>query len=327
MDLGFREAGFEIVWANDLDKDACATYRSQLGNHIWEGSLDEAVFAALPHTDVVIGGPPCQGFSVAGKMDPEDPRSRLVWRFLDVIACTRPKMFVMENVKALGALEKWAPLLAALRDRYHEMGYLTDVQVLNSADFGVPQVRERVVLIGSRSGEWPIRFPERTHADSWIPARAALSDLPEPGLPGNEGPCTAKIALAPNPVLRRSPFAGMLFNGQGRPIDLDRPSPTIHASSGGNKTPVIDIRQLRFGERPWIERYHRMIMDGGEPGRGVAPLTLRRISVREAARLQSFPDWFRFNGRQSSQFRQVGNAVPPKLSAAIGSAVLGSLRS
>lgn len=321
MDLGFIQAGFRVVWANDIDRDACSTYRENIGTHVYLGSVDQVPPESLPTADVVIGGPPCQGFSVAGKMDPDDPRSRMVFKFAVVVDAVRPRMFVMENVKALGALEKWAPLLSALRQQFHEIGYTTDFRVLNSADFGVPQVRERVVLIGSRDPRSCSRFPAPTHAGKWVPAAAVLKDLPEPGTPGNEGLCTAKIALAPNPVMRRSPFAGMLFNGQGRPMDLDRPSPTIHASAGGNKTPVIDTRQLRLGERPWVEGYHRMLMDGGEPGRGVAPLSLRRLTVREAARLQSFPDDYAFSGRQSSQFRQIGNAVPPLLARRIAESV------
>ncbi len=325
MDLGFAQAGFKIVWANDIDRDACATYRRNLGDHVYLGSVNDVWLDALPKADVVIGGPPCQGFSVAGKMDPEDPRSQMVWKFTAVVDSVRPRMFVLENVKALGTLSKWASLLSALRVRFDEIGYSTEVRVLNSADFGVPQVRERVVLVGSCDRGAIISFPEATHSGSWVSAASVLRDLPEPGAPGNEGACTAKIALAPNPVMRRSPFAGMLFNGQGRPIDLDRPAPTIHASSGGNKTPVLDTRQLRGGERPWIEQYHRMLMDGGEPGRGIAPITLRRLTVRESARLQSFPDHFQFEGRQSSQFRQIGNAVPPLLARRIAEAVAHSL--
>lgn len=328
MDLGFAKAGFEIAWANDIDPDSCETYRRNLGNHIVCDDIGRIDLAQLPAADVVFGGPPCQGFSVAGKMDASDPRSRLVWEFVRAVHVIRPSMFVMENVRALGALEKWAPLKHALVNAYERLGYEVVVGLLNSADFGAPQVRERVFFLGSRLPGVPPRLPEPTHADRWVPCRSVLADLPPPGEDGNEGPCTAEITLARYPVLRRSPYAGMLVNGQGRPMNLDRPAPTMHASMGGNKTPIIDLDQLN-GNRsvPWIVQYHRAIVSGDRiPGEGSPPPSWRRITVREAARIQSFPDSFSFVGRKSSQFRQVGNAVPPCLAEAVARVLVSDLR-
>src|SRR4051794_29085149 len=101
MDIGFRFAGFESVWANESDPHAAATYRAILGDHMAEGDIDSVVWPERYSADVVIGGPPCQGFSVAGKMDPADPRSRHVIRFMDIVEHVSPLAFVMENVKAL----------------------------------------------------------------------------------------------------------------------------------------------------------------------------------------------------------------------------------
>ena len=113
LDIGISKAGFDIVWANDFDKDACESYKNNVGSHIrcgdivnFKNDLTKLNF----NVDLLIGGPPCQGFSVAGKMDPKDPRSKHVWTYVDILKTLLPKAFIMENVKALGVLDKWAPL-------------------------------------------------------------------------------------------------------------------------------------------------------------------------------------------------------------------------
>jgi len=326
MDLGFVQAGFQMVWANDLDKDCCDTYSANIGPHILCADIAGIDIANIPETDVVIGGPPCQGFSVAGKMDPHDPRSRLLWDFVRAIEVKRPRYFVMENVKALGTLPKWSLIRSELLAAFHKIGYRVQYRVLNAADYGVPQLRERVFFIGTSAPGAPLGFPQPTHEGRWVPARDVLAGLPDPGEPGNEGRCRARITLTTKPVMRKSPYAGMLFNGQGRMIDLDRPAPTMHASMGGNKTPIIDLHQLQqLNEKPWIVEYHGQLIEGEPPGRCSAPNYWRRITVREAARLQSFPDDFVFRGKQSSQYRQVGNAVPPRLAYCIALLILDGL--
>ena len=152
MDVGFGNAGFSIVAANEMDQHACETFRA---NHpdteLFEGDIDCYMpeFGAFRGMmDVVFGGPPCQGFSVAGKMDPDDPRSKLIFRFCDVIELVKPRAFVMENVKALGSLAKFEDVRSKLISRFQNAGYTVTFQVLNSKDFGVPQGRERVFLLG-----------------------------------------------------------------------------------------------------------------------------------------------------------------------------------
>ena len=324
MDLGFIRAGFRVVWANDFDYDSCETYRQNIDSHIVYSDIDGIPLEKIPNADLVIGGPPCQGFSVAGKMDPNDPRSKMVWHFIRIIEKKRPKYFVMENVKALGAHRRWSLTLSTILAEFSRIGYRVQYSILNAADYGVPQFRERVFFVGTCLPDGSLGFPAPTHTNNWVSAREVLSDLPPAGKPGNEGMCTAQIAFASQPVLRRSPYAGMLFNGQGRPINLDRPAPTMHASMGGNKTPILDLRQLRGSEEePWIVGYHRRIMNGEMPGQQEVPDYMRRFTVKEAARVQSFSDDFRFCGKQSSQFRQIGNAVPPRLAYCIGQTILG----
>ena len=120
--------------------------------------------------------------------------------------------------------------------------------------------------------------------------------------------------------MRLSPFAGMMLNGAGRPIYLDAPAPTLPASMGGNKTPIIDQDQLDLGVDPWIVEYHSRLQKGGAPLERV-PKRMRRITVQEAAAIQTFPLGMKWHGPQSAQYRQIGNAVPPRLALAVAGAV------
>lgn len=327
MDLGFVQAGFEVIWANDNDHDSCETYRNNIGSHILCEDISKIDTKSIPSSDVIIGGPPCQGFSVAGKMDPQDPRSQLLWSFVSIVDAKRPKFFVMENVSSLGRIARWRITRSRLMSEFRRIGYEVRFANLNAADYGVPQHRERVFFIGTESSlDIVPYFLAATHSQRWVAAREALVGLPKPGELGNEGECTARIVLAPKPVMRKSPFAGMLFNGQGRLIDLNRPAPTLHASMGGNKTPVIDTRQLLDSKQePWVVEYHQHLLSGQLPSIVKLPSYLRRITVREAATLQTFPSEFTFHGSKCSQFRQVGNAVPPRLAYCIATAILSLL--
>lgn len=322
LDLGFRQAGYDVVWANELSPDAAATYRANLGDHLVEGSITDIASDALPECDVVIGGPPCQGFSVAGKMDPDDPRSRLVWELFRVVRDRRPRAFVMENVKALGVLRRWAAARAAIVEAFTSLGYAVDFRVLNAADFGVAQLRERVIFVGVRGRAAAVSFPAPT--GKLVTTGEALKALPRHGTPGNEGVCRAKITPAKKPVLRRSPFAGMLFNGAGRPIDLGRPAPTLPASMGGNKTPIVDQHALDTGEEQWVVGYHAHLTAGGAP-LASCPARLRRLTVEECAALQGLPPGFSLRGAKSSRYRQLGNAVPPPLARAVAAHLLAEV--
>lgn len=314
MDVGFREAGIDIVWANELDKSAVSTYRKNFGDHIVQGDISKISSSDIPDCDIVFGGPPCQGFSVAGKMDLDDPRSKLIWEFLRIVKDKKPKVFVMENVKNLAINDKFKSIRDHLLESFDVAGYETKVRVLNSKEFGVPQARERAIFIGVEKGlginvadMFPVGNPEIE-----VTVRDVLSSLPEPGKRGNSEKCNAKIVPAKSPVMRKSPYAGMLFNGQGRPLDLDRPSVTMTASMGGNKTPFVDENFLKNKSNSnWVEEYHESLMKGGKPLSDV-PDFLRRITVFESAILQSFPEDFEFVGSQCSQYKQIGNAVPPK---------------
>lgn len=325
LDLGFSQAGFEILWANDIDEHAVETHNKLFGHDAAIAGDIRAIRRLLPRAgdvDLVIGGPPCQGFSVAGRMDPNDPRSRHVWDFLGVVRDLAPTVFVMENVKALAVNRRWSQLRNELFAQAMRLGYHVQLLLLNAAHFGVPQARERMFLIGSKSSTPIIPLP--TSSEQPPTVRSVLESLPPYGSPGNDTLCAARVTPAKTPVLRRSPFAGMLFNGQGRPIDLDRPAPTLPASMGGNRTPIVDQRQLDAGEPCWVVEYHKHLWEGGDPVDHV-PERLRRLTVEEAAALQTFPPGMHWAGRQSAQYRQIGNAVPPKLAYHVAKAVARSL--
>ena len=332
MDVGFRKAGFEVIWANDFDKDACKTYELNHGPHIHHGDLDELMpqLAALGKKggiDCLFGGPPCQGFSVAGKMDAHDPRSKLVWSFMEAVRLTKPTVFVMENVRALAILEKFRAIREGLFKEAMDLGYDVDLVVLNSKDFGVPQGRERMFLVGIKGQRNRFRKlieEERAEAPT---VREVLLSVGRIGSDVNNRICKAKVTAAATPIMRRSPYAGMMFNGQGRPLNLDGHSTTLPASMGGNRTPIVDDEALYDGSTPWVEEYHAHLMDGGDPiDWTTVPSRLRRLTVDEAIAIQTFPRDYIFAGPQSAAFKQIGNAVPCGLAAAVASAVIKQLR-
>lgn len=315
LDLGFLRAGFQICWAIDHDPFAVETYNANLE----PCSIRGDVLSVEPPGDVqpalVIGGPPCQGFSVIGRMDPDDPRSKHVDHFLDIVASLRPRAFVMENVKALAASQRWAATRERLLERAAALGYECSLFLLNAQDFAVPQSRERMFLIGI-CGATPER-PLATTAGCPPSVRSALERLPHVGEPGNDAACAARVVPASKPVMRPTAHRGsLLFNGSGRPLNLDEPAKTLPASMGGNATPIIDQEEFEHGAEPWVVGYHRRLKSGRSPLKR-APRRLRRITVQEAAALQTFPlDWT-FAGPRIAQYRQVGNAVPPRLAEAV----------
>lgn len=315
LDLGFSQAGIESVWSIDSDRDAVATYNRNLAPVAVCGDVLAVSPPADVTADVVIGGPPCQGFSVIGNMNPDDPRSRHVNHFLDVVERHRPRAFVMENVKSLAVNPRWQHVRDALIERGEALGYSTRVFVLNAQEYDVPQSRERMFLVGVEGAD--PSAPKPTSADAPPTVRSALAQLPRYGEPGNDSICNARVIPSKHPIMRPTAYNGsLLFNGSGRPQALDRPAKTLPASMGGNATPIIDQLELECGVAPWVVEYHRRLAEGGKTLRR-APERLRRITVEEAAALQSFPPHWQFSGPRGNQYRQIGNAVPPALAFAV----------
>jgi DNA (cytosine-5)-methyltransferase 1 len=239
----------------------------------------------------------------------------MIPQFIRAVNDIKPRAFLMENVKGLVSTKHRSYALSAIHE-LEQLGYSVYWVVLDAAMFGVPQHRERVFFVGLPKGMY-FKFPSPTHGPGaplpYVTASQALNGTPQ------DDPNRAIVSYAKNPVLRPSPWAGMIINGKGRPINMDAPSPTIPATAGGNRTHIIDPNRVLF-------EYHHYLMNGGTPRSGRVE-DVRRLNIRESARLQSFPDSFVFTGPKSTQYRQVGNAVPPLLAAAVADSIYKALTS
>jgi len=198
--------------------------------------------------------------------------------------------------------------VAGVVQRFRELGYtVVGPVILNAAEFGVPQKRKRGFLVGTLHGEFV--FPLPTHGPGGKHPFVASGSIVSKGRIIGE-PNPAKVCYAKNPDLRPNPYDGHIYNGGGRPIDLGEPCHTILASAGGNKTHFIDTLGI-------VPEYHAHLRKGGKPRTGIVA-GARRLTVQESALLQTFPESMTFSGPRSSQYKQVGNAVPPLLAQVLG---------
>ena len=331
LDVGFELAGFTTVFANEFDHDAAEAWRLNRPdnkNVMVEGDINDHIcdLAAYKDIDVIFGGPPCQGFSVAGKMDPNDERSEMVWRFMDAVEIVKPKVFIMENVAALGNLTKWEGVRTGIVSRGAELGYNVSFKVHHTPDYGVPENRDRVIFVGisKEIGSSNLFYEKLSEFEATpITAREVIQSAGRYDTHENPRTSTANVTLAAHPVMRKSPYAGMLVNGAGRPIDLDGIAPTLPASMGGNKTPIVDEVALYDSDTPnWFVTYHAGLESGTmRPGDTVIPSTIRRLTIKECAAIQTFPEGYIFSGRKTKQYKQIGNAVPCRFAEAVASAV------
>ncbi|MGA2361049.1 MAG: DNA cytosine methyltransferase [Candidatus Aminicenantales bacterium] len=279
MDLGFKQAGFDIVWANDNFKDATETYKKNLGNII-PSDIKDIKVKEIPDADIVIGGFPCQGFSIANmNRHLDDSRNLMYRKFVEIVNKKQPQYFLAENVKGILNLAKGAIFRCILND-FTNAGYNCSYALLNAADYGVPQIRERVFILGIRSDLNPlIDFPPRpTHANRHISVGEALENIPEPD---------------EEHILKNHEYSRfkLKFNGYicHRFTDPKKPSPTFTARGDGKGGAMV--------------MHH--------------PSNKRRLSCREAACIQGFPLDYEFCGTMTSVYRQIGNAVPPPLARAV----------
>ncbi|EKK12028.1 DNA cytosine methyltransferase [Acinetobacter baumannii] len=283
LDLGFINAGFEVVWANDFDEDACKTYAHNIGEHIVHGNISSIFSDTIPECDVVIGGFPCQGFSQANlKRSNDDDRNQLYLEFLRIVTDKKPKYFVAENVRGILSLDG-GNAIKKIIDDFKNAGYRIQYQLFNTADYGVPQTRYRVIIIGIRNDlNHEYIFPTPTHISPsknnplglkpWVSISEALKDIQDP----EEDDYNLK-----NHVYSQYKVTNRNFTGH-RETDPNKPSPTILARGNG-KGGVCAIQH---------------------------PKNHRRMSIRESALIQTFPMDFEFFGSMTSCYRQVGNAVP-----------------
>lgn len=316
LDLGFlgdfkflgkeyKRTLFDIIWANDIYPQACDTYRHNIGNHIVQKDIAEIDIHMIPkEADVVIGGFPCQDFSVAGKRQGITvKRGRLYLEMKKVIEHVMPKIFIAENVEGLVNMENGLILdtikndFKSISNDDHNFSYDVHHYLLHAADYGVPQIRKRVFIVGVRSDlNNSFLKPKATHYENiWVTAKEAIDDLW-----GKEGDTSI---FNHSQVSRAKFYPGRRLQGNNQ-IKANSPSVTIRAEHHGN-----------------IEAHYRSL----NPNNPTDMSYWRRLTVRECARIQSFPDNFEFIGAATHTYKQIGNAVPPVLGWHIAQAVQNTL--
>lgn len=350
LSLGFEQAGFDIAAAVEIDPIHCATHEYNFPNStaicasVVNMSGDEIRRRAnLGDTDidVVFGGAPCQGFSLIGKRALDDPRNQLVFHYVRLVAELQPKYFVFENVKGL-TLGKHAEFLSELITALGNAGYdvQSPYQVLNAADYGVPQDRKRLFVMGARCGlrvpNYPKPFDQRTTV--W----EAIGDLPNADDFDELGVVDEVLTKWETQTLYAQCLRGLEFDpkdfGYGREFDSNVLTSSL-------RTEHTDLSRQRFmatehGKTEPISRFRKLPPDGlcntlragTDSARGaftsprpIHPYLPRVITVREAARLHSYPDWFRFHKTKWHGFRQIGNSVPPLLGRAVAGEIIKAL--
>ena len=337
LSLGFEKKGFDVVLANEYDASIATSY---IANHkntkMIVGditSLDlEDTFGKLAGTiDVVIGGPPCQGFSQKGQRKTiHDERNFLFKYYVSVVELVKPKYFVMENVPNLLTAEG-GYFRHEIEELFNKLGYSLEYGVLNASDYGIPQNRRRAVIIGKLDGDAPkLPVPKRNNVTIWD----AISDLAylESGEGSEEQEYKYPAESDYEKMLRKD--SSKLFNHiatKQSPLALERLA-LIPPNAGREVLPEEHLTKSIYSGT-WTRMKKDEIsvtittrFDTPSSGKFTHPFLNRAITVREAARIQSFPDNFHFVGNKGSQMKQVGNAVPPLLAAAIAEVIMNDIK-
>lgn len=388
IDLGFRSAGYELAFANDVDEAAARTYARNLGHAPLVRDIRQVETADVGReVDVVTGGFPCVTFSMAGKRlgVVDDIHGKLYLELCRMIRELRPRYFVAENVQGIISANGGAAIRYVLA-AFMRLGYRVQHELVNMAEHGVPQTRMRVIFVGIRLDEWrgAFRFPEKTHrlkgdknAAAWLAPAVSLSEaiagLPAPGeavvaqahgdaygkqearkkrgkqgagvTAFNNSPARAAGELG-HSVTSGQPNAVVVLNhgSNDKPVSPGyamsrrfarggQPAPTMVGENNGNVHPLIANHGANTA--PVVPSYNvtKRVAHGGRPAPTMLagswnsndqPLVggVRRMTVRECARVQSFPDWYEFQGTQADGYSQVGNAVPPLYARRLALAIL-----
>lgn len=315
LDLGFSKAGFEVIWANEFDKDIWSTYRLNHPNTILDTrSITKINADEVPDCDGIIGGPPCQSWSEAGALKGiEDQRGQLFFDFIRILSAKQPKFFVAENVSGM-LFKRHDEALNNIKELFKNagIGYELSFTMLNAADFGVPQDRKRVFFVGIRqdikaSFEFPEPLPIRYNLQDTI---ADLTDTAMPALELQNS--NKECCIIPNHEYMTGGFSSM-YMSRNRVRAWDEPSFTIQAS--GRHAPLHPQapKMVSIG----VDK--RAFVVGKEP-------LYRRLSVRECARIQTFPDDFIFDyTKVNTGYKMIGNAVPVQLAYHLANAIKNQL--
>lgn len=314
LSYGFEKAGFEVVLAIDLWEDAIKTYnhnhKVKNGKCINIQELEDSYLENLRgKIGGIIGGPPCQGYSTVGTRDVSDPRNKLYLEYCRVVSIVQPEFFVIENVRGLLTLGKGA-FKDDIIKRFSELGYTISYKLVNASDYGVPQNRQRVFFVGIKSKEYVFPVEEEIK----ISCKEAISDLPS--LEENESIELGEITNEYQKLMRKNNPNNKVLNHENTK-HTEKTKEIISMIPDGGK--IKDLPEEYWGIRKYNKAFERMnsnkssnTVDTGH--RNYFHYKYNRIpTVRENARLQSFPDDFEFLGSKTSQYKQVGNAVPPLL--------------
>ncbi len=303
LDLGFEKAGFDVVWANEYDKEIWATYEKNHKNTILDKrSIVDILSSEVPDCDGIIGGPPCQSWSEAGsKRGIADKRGQLFYEFMRILADKKPRFFLAENVSGM-LLPAHKEALSNIKQMFTDIGYDLSFQLLNVSDYGVPQDRKRVFFVGYRKDLGiKFTFPKPTTLMNKITLQNAISDLKDSVLPAKEGNLTnGNNCKLLNHEYMIGGFSSM-FMSRNRVRSWDEVSFTIQA--GGRHAPL----HPQAPKMTFIKQNLREFVKGQEH-------LYRRLSVRECARIQTFPDTFFFEySSVVTGYKMIGNAVPVKM--------------
>ena len=329
MSLGFEKAGYDVLLGVDIWKDALETYKfNHRNSQVLQADMStltgEAVESLIgtSNVDVIIGGPPCQGFSVAGKRIVDDERNNLYKGFVRMVAYFKPHAFVMENVPNILSIGDGMVKESIIKD-FSGLGYNVNVQVVLASDYGVPQNRRRAVFVGLANGK-TFDFPISGVTEK-VTSKEALSDLPEYTIvEGGDYVCQPQSEY--QRLMRKN--SDKVFNHEIT-IHNDRTKEIISlVPDGGNYQDLpLDLQQTRKVHIAWTRLNSEkpsFTIDCGHNHHFHYKYN-RVPTVRESARIQSFPDDFVFLGNKGSQLKQVGNAVPPLLAKAISIQLLNYL--
>jgi DNA (cytosine-5)-methyltransferase 1 len=319
LSIGLTKAGFQNLIAVEWDASCCSTFRANISPRILQCAIQE--IETFPQCDLLVGGPPCQGFSNLGERVPNDPRRQLWRHFLRAVKDAQPLIFIMENVPPLLKSAEYKEICKEAK----KLGYNIEGRVLNAADYGTPQLRKRAFVIASRIGEPP--FPKPTHRNPnfhptfetrnlppWRTVRDAIEDLPP--IPDGQN-----WHIGRNPTqlsLRRYRCIPAGGNRWDLPDEIMPPCWKKKTEGG------TDLFGRLWWDRPSVTI--RTEFYKPEKGRYLHPVEHRPITHREAARLQGFDDSFKFIGSKIEVGIQIGNAVPPPLAYQIGIASMREVR-
>ncbi len=375
LDLGFINSGFEIIWANDFFPEAVETYKKNIGDHVVLGDINNIRNKDIPNNfHILLGGFPCQGFSIANKKrSMKDERNFLYKEMLRVLKDKKPPMFLAENVKGLLSMEG-GRVIEMIKDDFEKLGYKVDYNLINSADYGVPQYRERVLIMGNRIGI-KNKFPKPTNGDNLIPhisTKEVIGYLSNIWISNN--PIMTKRGQVFNHIARTNvhdKFWGRKYkvnqhevcdylrkwrerstisvkkiddifgyrHTAGHWFRKDNNSGSIPNPNDWKKLKKIlkfddefdkkimdlELKPIKFEQSLRINNWDTPSDTITATGPEIHPNKKRRMSVRECAKIQTFPDDFIFEGSLGNMYKQIGNAVPVLLAQKIAKTVRDNL--